>query len=47
MKTRLWWAMGAYVLLAGLAAFTLDGKLRYGIWILMGARNLPAAILNA
>ena len=35
MKTRLLWALGAYAVLATLAAFTLDGALRYGVWILM------------
>jgi len=35
MKTRLLWAMGAYALLATLAGLTLDGVLRWGIWILM------------
>ena len=37
MKTRLLWALGAYGALAMLAAVTLDGKLRYGVWILMAA----------
>jgi hypothetical protein len=37
MTTRLLAAMAAYAALALLATFTLDGKLRYFIWILMGA----------
>lgn len=36
MTTRLYWAMGAYAVLALLALFTLDGLLRYGVWILLG-----------
>lgn len=28
--------MGSYALLAALAGFTLDGGLRWGVWILMG-----------
>jgi hypothetical protein len=36
MNTRLIWAMGSYAVLALLAAFTLDGTLRYAVWILMG-----------
>ena len=36
MKTRLLWALGAYALLATLAALTLDGMFRWGVLILMG-----------
>ena len=36
MTTRLYCAMGAYAVLALLAFFTLDGLLRYGVWILLG-----------
>jgi hypothetical protein len=35
MNRRLVWAMLAYAVLAALAAVTLDGGLRYGVWILM------------
>ena len=35
MNPRLYWALGVYAALAVLAAFTLDGVFRYGIWILM------------
>ncbi len=35
MNTRLIGAMSAYAVLAGLAAFTLDGAFRYAVWILM------------
>jgi hypothetical protein len=34
--TRLYWAMGAYAVLALLAWTTLDGWMRYGVWILLG-----------
>jgi hypothetical protein len=37
MNTRLVAALAAYTILAVLAGFTLDGKLRLFIWILMGA----------
>ncbi len=36
MLTRLYWAMGAYAVLAALVFFTLDGVFRYGVWILLG-----------
>ena len=36
MKNKLYAAMGAYAVLAILAGFTLDGKLRTFIWILLG-----------
>lgn len=35
MNKRLLWAMSAYLALAVMATFTLDGGLRYFIWILM------------
>ncbi|HWB82539.1 MAG TPA: hypothetical protein VG675_00220 [Bryobacteraceae bacterium] len=35
MKNRLAAAMGAYTVLALLAAFTLDGLLRAAVWILL------------
>jgi hypothetical protein len=35
MKTRLLWAMGTYAALALLAGLTLDGTLRYAVWVLM------------
>ena len=38
MNRRLVWAMSAYAVLAALAAVTLDGVLRYGVWILMAGR---------
>jgi len=37
MNKRLISAMLAYAILATLAGFTLDGKLRLFIWVLMGA----------
>ena len=36
MIPRLRYAMAAYAFLAILAGFTLDGKLRIFIWLLMG-----------
>ena len=36
MKKRLAWAMAAYLVIATLAAFTLDGKLLYGVWLILG-----------
>ena len=35
MTTRLIWALSAYVILALLAAFTLDGIIRSAVWILL------------
>jgi hypothetical protein len=35
MQQRFLRAMGAYVVLALLAAFTLDGKFRLAVWILL------------
>jgi len=35
MQKRLLAAMSTYAILAVLATFTLDGKLRYAIWVLM------------
>jgi hypothetical protein len=36
MNTRFLWAMGTYAVIALLAALTLDGKLRYGVWLILG-----------
>lgn len=36
MKQRLLAATGAYLILALLAAFTLDGTFRTAVWILLG-----------
>jgi hypothetical protein len=36
MNNRFLWAMGTYAVLALLAALTLDGMMRYAVWILMG-----------
>ena len=35
MQKRFLAAMSTYAILAVLATFTLDGKLRYAIWVLM------------
>jgi hypothetical protein len=44
MNTRLVAAMASYAVIALLATLTLDGKLRYFIWILMGALALKTYI---
>ena len=36
MNTRFLWAMGTYAVLSLLAALTLDGTMRYAVWILLG-----------
>ena len=36
MNNRFLSAMGAYAVLALLAALTLDGMMRYAVWILLG-----------
>jgi hypothetical protein len=36
MNNRFLWAMGTYAVLALLAALTLDGAMRYAVWILLG-----------
>jgi hypothetical protein len=41
---RLVAALAAYVILALLAAFTLDGKLRLAVWILLGGLALKTFI---
>ena len=33
---RLLWAFCAYTVLAVMAGFTLDGKLLYAVWIVLG-----------
>jgi len=38
--------MSSYVVLAALAALTLDGALRYAIWILMGGLALKTWIAH-
>ena len=46
MSTRLISAMSAYAVLVLLAAFTLDGALRYFIWILMAGLALKTWIAH-
>jgi hypothetical protein len=46
MNRRLIWAMTAYGGLAALAGFTLDGTLRYAIWILMAGLALKTYIAH-
>ena len=36
MQTRFYRAMAAYAAIAVLAGFTLDGKFRLAVWILLG-----------
>ena len=36
MNNRFLWAIGTYAVLALLAALTLDGMMRYAVWILLG-----------
>ena len=44
MQKRFWSAMAAYGVLALLAAFTLDGKFRLGVWIFLGGLALKTCI---
>ena len=44
MYNRFWVAMATYAVLALLATFTLDGKLRTAIWVLMGGLALKTVI---
>jgi len=44
MRTRLFWAMGCYGVLALLAAFTLDGVMRTAVWILVGGLAVKTVI---
>jgi hypothetical protein len=44
MNNRFTAAMGAYVVLALLAAFTLDGIMRSAVWILLGGLALKTYI---
>jgi hypothetical protein len=44
MDRRFLAAMSTYAVLAVLAAFTLDGRLRIVIWIVMGALALKTVI---
>ena len=44
MEKRLLWAMAAYGLLALMAALTLDGKFRLGVWIFLAGLALKTWI---
>ena len=44
MFTRFLWAMGTYAVLALLAAFTLDGKMRIAVWIFLGGLAVKTLI---
>jgi hypothetical protein len=44
MFTRFLWAMGTYAVLAMLAAFTLDGKMRTAVWIFLGGLAVKTLI---
>ena len=36
MDRKLWLAMSAYLVLAGLAGVTLDGPMRLAVWVFLG-----------
>jgi hypothetical protein len=44
MQKRFFWAMAAYGVLALMAGFTLDGKLRLAVWILLAGLALKTCI---
>ena len=44
MTSRFLWALGVYAALALMAAFTLDGKLRAAVWILLGGLTVKTCI---
>ena len=44
MTTRFYCALGVYAVLALLAAFTLDGKLRAAVWIFLGGLTVKTCI---
>jgi len=46
MKSRLILALVAYAVIGGLAAMTLTGKLRIGVWLLLGALAVKAWIAS-
>ena len=44
MTSRFLWALGVYAALALMATFTLDGKLRAAVWILLGGLTVKTCI---
>ena len=44
MQKRFYRAMVAYVVLAMMATFTLDGKFRLAVWIFLGGLALKTCI---
>ena len=44
MTTRFYCALAVYAVLALLAAFTLDGKLRAAVWIFLGGLTVKTCI---
>jgi hypothetical protein len=44
MQKRFYWAMAAYGVLALMAAFTLDGKFRIGVWIFLAGLAVKTCI---
>src|ERR1019366_9119524 len=44
MTSRFFWALGVYAALALMATFTLDGKLRAAVWILLGGLTVKTCI---
>jgi len=46
MTTRFLYALGAYAVLALLAALTLEGNLRLAVWILLAGLTLKTVIAH-
>ena len=46
MHKRFWPAMGSYAILAILTTFTLDGKLRIALWVLLAALAVKTYIAH-
>jgi hypothetical protein len=44
MTSRFFWALGTYAVLALMATFTLDGKLRYAVWFLLAGLTVKTYI---
>jgi hypothetical protein len=46
MRSKLAWALAAYVLLALITAFSIGGTPRIAVWILLGGLALKTLIAN-
>jgi hypothetical protein len=44
MKVSFWGAMASYAVLAAIAGFALDGKIRLALWILLGGLAIKTCI---